>query len=85
MSPVKFSSPELTAVDLIQFAGHIGGYQRVATVLAVSMEQFSDDFLRENLAFRDGADRFDPKRAFQMVKDTFIERMPGRRISPFFS
>lgn len=34
MSPVKFSSPELTAVDLIQFAGHIGGYQRVATVLA---------------------------------------------------
>jgi len=34
MSPIKFSSPELTAVDLIQFAGHIGGYQRAATVLA---------------------------------------------------
>jgi len=34
MSPIKFSSPELTAVDLIQFAGQIGGYQRAATVLA---------------------------------------------------
>ena len=31
---VWYSSPELTAVDLVQFANHIGGYQRVATVLA---------------------------------------------------
>ena len=29
-----YSSPELTAVDLVQYADHIGGYQRAATVLA---------------------------------------------------
>ena len=34
MGVVHYSSPELTAVDLIQFANHVGGYQRAATVLA---------------------------------------------------
>ncbi|MGM9860425.1 MAG: type IV toxin-antitoxin system AbiEi family antitoxin [Muribaculaceae bacterium] len=29
-----YSSAELTAVDLVQYADHIGGYQRAATVLA---------------------------------------------------
>ena len=29
-----FSNAELTAVDLVQFAGHVGGYQRAATVLS---------------------------------------------------
>ena len=31
---LRYSGPELTAVDLVQFASHVGGYQRVATVLA---------------------------------------------------
>lgn len=34
MSRINYSSPELTAVDIIQFAPRIGGYQRAATVLA---------------------------------------------------
>lgn len=31
---VLYSTPELTAVDLVQFAGHVGGFQRAATVLS---------------------------------------------------
>lgn len=38
MGVVRYSSPELTAVDLVQYADHIGGYQRAATVLAELME-----------------------------------------------
>ncbi len=34
MGIVLYSNAELTAVDLIQFAGHIGGLQRAATVLS---------------------------------------------------
>ena len=34
MGVVKYSSAELTSVDLVQFANHVGGYQRAATVLA---------------------------------------------------
>ncbi len=34
MGRIKYSSAELTAVDIIQFASNIGGYQRAATVLA---------------------------------------------------
>ena len=34
MSSIKYSSAELTVVDLIQFASSIGGYQRAATVIA---------------------------------------------------
>lgn len=34
MGIIRYSNPELTAVDLIQYAKHIGGYQRAATVLA---------------------------------------------------
>lgn len=34
MGVILYSNPELTAVDLIQYASHIGGYQRAATVLA---------------------------------------------------
>lgn len=34
MGRINYSSPELTAVDIIQFATNIGGYQRAATVLA---------------------------------------------------
>ena len=38
MGVIKYSNPELTAVDLVQFATNIGGYGRVATVLAELME-----------------------------------------------
>lgn len=34
MGVIHYSSPELTATDLMQFAEHVGGYQRAATVLA---------------------------------------------------
>lgn len=34
MGIMRYSGVELTAVDLIQFATHVGGYQRAATVLA---------------------------------------------------
>lgn len=34
MGVVRYSCAELTAVDLVQFASHVGGYQRAATVLA---------------------------------------------------
>ena len=34
MGVVLYSNAELTAVDLVQFAGHVGGYQRAATVLS---------------------------------------------------
>lgn len=34
MGIVLYSNAELTAVDLIQFAGHVGGFQRAATVLS---------------------------------------------------
>ena len=31
------------------------------------------------LLLRPDADKFDPERAFQMVRETFIDRLPGRR------
>lgn len=39
MGTIKYSNPELTAVDLVQFATNIGGYQRVATVLAELVDE----------------------------------------------
>ena len=38
MGIIKYSNPELTAVDLVQFATNIGGYGRAATVLEELME-----------------------------------------------
>ena len=38
MGIIKYSNPELTAIDLVQFAANIGGYGRVATVLTELME-----------------------------------------------
>lgn len=35
---VRYSNPEFTAVDLVQFADHVGGYQRASTVLAELVE-----------------------------------------------
>lgn len=34
MGVLRYSSPELTMVDIVQYAEHVGGYQRAATVLA---------------------------------------------------
>lgn len=39
MSIIKYSSPELTATDLIQYADNIGGYQRAATVLSELVDE----------------------------------------------
>ena len=36
---VRFSNPELTAIDLIQYEKHIGGLSRAATVLAELAEE----------------------------------------------
>lgn len=47
-----------------------------------NMEQKMQDseFLDDtDILLRAGADKFDPERAFQMLKETFIERMDGRR------
>ena len=44
---VRYSSAELTAVDLVQFAGHVGGYQRVATVLAELTETVDISKMRD--------------------------------------
>ena len=38
--------------------------------------EFLDD---TDILLRAGADKFDPMRAYNMVKETFIDRMPGRR------
>ena len=38
MGIIKYSNPEFTAIDLVQFATNIGGYGRVATVLTELME-----------------------------------------------
>ena len=38
MGRINYSSAELTAVDIVQFASNIGGYQRASTVLAELVE-----------------------------------------------
>lgn len=43
MGVILYSSAELTAIDLVQFARHVGGYQRAATVLAELMESVDID------------------------------------------
>jgi predicted transcriptional regulator of viral defense system len=47
---VKVSSPELTAVDLLQYERHIGGINRAATVIneladVIKPENFTDEFI----------------------------------------
>lgn len=39
MGVIMYSSPELTTVDLVQYAQHVGGYQRAATVLAELLDE----------------------------------------------
>ena len=43
---VNYSSPELTAVDLVQYAQYIGGLSRASTVLAELLD--STDFANAN-------------------------------------
>lgn len=38
MGVILYSNPELTAVDLVQFASHVGGFLRAATVLSELLE-----------------------------------------------
>jgi predicted transcriptional regulator of viral defense system len=49
---LKISSPELTALDLIQFEKRIGGLNRAATILnelaeTIRLENLNEDFLKE--------------------------------------
>ncbi|MDR2882797.1 MAG: type IV toxin-antitoxin system AbiEi family antitoxin [Alistipes sp.] len=39
MGVIRFSNPELTAIDLVQYEKHAGGLSRAATVLAELVEQ----------------------------------------------
>jgi len=48
---LHYSGPELTAVDLVQFASHVGGYQRVTTVLAELMDSVDMGKVDELLPF----------------------------------
>lgn len=52
---MKYSSAELTAVDLVQFADHIGGYQRAATVLAELLENLDIAKMRDVMPFTSAA------------------------------
>lgn len=52
---MKYSSAELTAVDLVQFADHVGGYQRVATVLAELAESMQIEKMYDVLPFTSAA------------------------------
>ena len=38
--------------------------------------EFLDD---TDILLRDGADKFDPQRAYAMVKEAFIDKLPGKR------
>lgn len=47
---VQVSSPELTAVDLINYAKHVGGLSRAATVINELSEEIRLDKINEDLA-----------------------------------
>ena len=47
MGIILYSNAELTAVDLVQFAGHIGGYQRAATVLSEMVDSVDIERMKE--------------------------------------
>ena len=48
---LRYSGPELTAIDIVQFASHVGGYQRAATVLAELMDSVDMGKVDELLPF----------------------------------
>jgi hypothetical protein len=46
----------------------------------MELKMHDSEFLGDTeLLLRPGADKFDPERAFQMVRESFIERLSGRR------
>lgn len=46
----------------------------------MELKMRDSEFLSDTeLLLRPDADRFEPERAFQMVQETFIDRLPGRR------
>lgn len=51
MGVMLYSSAELTAIDLVQFASHVGGYQRAATVLAELVESVDINHIREVIPY----------------------------------
>ena len=48
---LRYSGPELTAIDLVQFSAHVGGYQRAATVLAELMDSVNMEKVVDLLPF----------------------------------
>lgn len=46
---VNVSSPELTAIDLMQYESRIGGINRVVTILAELIEEFNLDHINDQL------------------------------------
>ena len=46
-----YSCAELTAVDLVQFANHVGGYQRATTVLAELVENMNMNRMRDVIPY----------------------------------
>ncbi len=51
MSVMLYSCAELTAVDLVQFANHVGGYQRATTVLAELVETISMNRMKDVIPY----------------------------------
>ena len=51
MGRIYYSSAELTATDLIQFASHVGGYQRAATVIAELVDTIDINKMRTVLHY----------------------------------
>ena len=46
----------------------------------MELKMQNPEFLNDTeLLLRPEADKFDPERAFKMVREAFIERLPGRR------
>ena len=48
---LRYSGPELTAIDLVQFASHVGGYQRASTVLAELMDSVDIERMHGLISF----------------------------------
>lgn len=51
MGVMLYSCAELTAVDLVQFANHVGGYQRATTVLAELIESMNMKQMKEVIPY----------------------------------
>lgn len=58
--------------------GKVPTYKQFMQNMELKMQdaEFLDD---TDILLREGAAKFDPVRAFELVKTTFIDRMEGRR------